>query len=166
MKIKILFFLMVLLLVNPIIAQNTNNSNDGNADVDTSMLFINNLGNKSQATFGDVIDFFMLMKKQNIVSFQDEFKYLNKNKFLKGLKYKKNKPLRLGIVALMAARYLGLKNNLFFMMFNTERYAHRSCVAKKIIPSGTSEWDPVSGEDLIDIISNVIKLKEGDKNEK
>jgi hypothetical protein len=42
-----------------------------------------------------------------------------------------------------------------YSIFGTERYAYTSCVSLKLMGGGKSEWDYLSGSELIEIMSKV-----------
>jgi len=125
-----------------------------------SLGFINDLASKKQATFGDAVIFFAVAADQQSKSFKKNFETLKEMALMKNLDYDSGKPLRRGMVALMAARYMKLRDSLLYNIFDTERYAHRACVAAGIMDAATSEWGPVSGDELIEIMSAVTREKE------
>ena len=67
------------------------------------------------------------------------------------------------MLALMVARHLKLKGSLFFLMFDTERYAHRACVAEKIMDANTSELDTLTGDELLEVMAIVSERMEATK---
>jgi len=64
------------------------------------------------------------------------------------------------MIALMAARQLRLKGSLFYLMFDTQRYAHRACVAEEIMDASTSELDTLTGDELLEVIAAVSERME------
>jgi hypothetical protein len=61
----------------------------------------------------------------------------------------------------MIARYLDLKDLLLYRLFKIERYAYQACVAAEIMEANRSEYDKLSGEELIEIMSTVDEIKRG-----
>ena len=139
---KNIIIIIFLFITIPLLAQNFN-----------SVMAINDLADKKTATFEDAVFMFMLQTKKNPVNFATNMKILDKEGITSGFKYKKDQPLRRGIVSKMIARYLKLKDNLFYLMSGSERYAFRACVAHGIMDENNSEWDKLSGEELIEIMS-------------
>ena len=88
-------------------------------------------------------------------------KTLKEMQLLKADRYDKDKPLSRGMLALMVARHLKLKGSLFYLMFDTERYGHRACVAEKIMDVNTSEWDTMTGDELLEVMAIVSERMEG-----
>lgn len=128
-----------------------------------SLTFIENLGNKKTATFGDAVSFYMLTLDRNTQGFNRDLNTLNAKGIAAGYNYKKGDALRKGVIALMVARHLKLKDSLWYVFFGTERYAYRACIAAGILPPRGSEWDKVSGEELIEIMRRVGERSGGTK---
>jgi hypothetical protein len=66
--------------------------------------------------------------------------------------------MRKGVAARLLARYLGLTDSLLYDIFGSERYAFRACVAAGIMVADGSEWDAVSGEELLEIMRRVAEI--------
>ncbi len=120
-----------------------------------SLTFIENLGNKKTATFGDAVSFYMLTLDKNSQGFTQDLRTLKKKGIAAGYNYNKGDALRKGVIARMVARHLNLKDSLWYFIFKTERYAYRACVAAELLPPRGSEWDSISGEELIELMRRV-----------
>lgn len=120
-----------------------------------SLTFIENLGNKKKATFGDAVTFYMLTLDKKRTGFARDLASLQKEGIAAGYDLKADDVLRRGVIARMVARHLKLKDSLWYVVFGTERYAYRACVATGLMSPRGSEWDKVSGEELIEIMRHV-----------
>jgi hypothetical protein len=125
--------------------------------------FINSLADKKVVSFEDGVKMFIYTLGKAPAGFDADVAYLKSIKLLKAKKYDKNKPLSRGMLALMVARHLKLKGSLFFLIFDTERYAHRACVAENIMPATTSELDRLTGDELLEVMAMVGERMEGKK---
>ncbi|MFH0975302.1 MAG: hypothetical protein V1874_05905 [Spirochaetota bacterium] len=128
-----------------------------------SIEFINNVADKDKALYADGINFFMLVTGKKIQSFEENIRVLNREGITTGITLTKNSPLRRGALALMLARYLRLGDSLFYKIFGTERYAYRACAANKLMSYDGSEWETLSGGELIEIMTNVSELTGGNE---
>jgi hypothetical protein len=118
--------------------------------------FINDLGDKRHAGFGDAVKFMVLEMGRNSTGFAADLALLERRGISGGYEGMKEKdPVRKGVLARMVARRLNLKDSLFYRIFGTERYAFRACAAAGIMISNGSEWDIVSGDELVEIMSQV-----------
>lgn len=125
--------------------------------------FLNDLAGKKEVTFEQGVKFYLYTLGKFPVNFDIDVKALRDLKMLKAPKYDKNRPLRRGMLALMIARHLKIKNSLFFLMFDTRRYAHRACVGAKIMDVDTSEFDLMTGDELIETMAAVSERMEAKK---
>ncbi|HOT45918.1 MAG TPA: hypothetical protein PLM53_15330 [Spirochaetota bacterium] len=125
--------------------------------------FINALAEKKTVSFEDGVKIYMYTLGKFPAGFDADVAYLKSIKLLKASRYDKDKPLRRGMLALMVARHLKLKSSLFFLIFDTERYAHRACVGEKIMAANTSELDTMSGDELLEVIARVSERMEEKK---
>lgn len=114
--------------------------------------YINELGNKPHAVYGDAVKLIVLDMGEKTLGFQNDLAVLNSKNITSGYALDENTALRKGVLARLIARYLDLSDSLFYNIFETERYAFRACVAAGIMVSNGSEWDPVSGEELLEIM--------------
>jgi hypothetical protein len=48
-----------------------------------------------------------------------------------------------------------------YLIFDTERYAYKACIANGIFSPGGSENDKMTGPELIDLLSRISDLKGG-----
>jgi hypothetical protein len=115
--------------------------------------FINNLGEKDAATYGDAVTFFIYMQNRYPEGFEADIKTLNRSNITTGIKAGREDVLTRGTLSLMLARYLNLKDSLLYLISNTGRYAYRACVAADLMDFNGSEWDIISGEELIEIMA-------------
>ena len=125
--------------------------------------FINNTADKDKITVEDGVHFFMLTAGKKIQSFEENIKTLNKEGITSGINFAKNSLLRRGALALMIARYLKLGDSLFYTIFHTERYAYRACAANNIMSYDGSEWDILSGGELVEIMTKVSEMTGGNE---
>jgi hypothetical protein len=119
------------------------------------MNFVNELADKKAVTFGDAVTMYMYTLGKVPAGFNADVKTLKAMNLLKAVHYDKDKTLRRGMLALMVARHLKLKGSLFYLMFDTQRYAHRACVAAKIMDANSSELDKMSGDELLEVMAIV-----------
>jgi hypothetical protein len=143
------FILIMLLLVSFVNAQEIN--------------FINSLAEKKVVTFEDGVKMYMYTLGKAPAGFDADVAVLKGMKLLKASKYDRNKPLHRGMLALMVSRHLKLKGSLFFLIFDTERYAHRACVAENIMSASTSELDRMTGDELLEVMGIVAERMEAKK---
>ncbi len=125
-----------------------------------SVIYINNLADKKTATVEDGV--IMVMTTLNIPSFGFNFDVnnLKKRNLLKDRDFDRNDPLTRGLLSYMIARQLELNDSLFFLIFKSERYAYRACIAHRIMDPDGSEHDRLSGEEVIEIMAEVEKILE------
>jgi hypothetical protein len=122
--------------------------------------FVNELAGKKTVTFGDAVKMYLYTLGKAPAGFDPDVKTLKAMNILKAKEYDRDKPLRRGMLALMVARHLKLKGSLFYLMFDTRRYAHRACVAEKIMDVNTSEFDMISGDELLEVMAIVSERTE------
>ncbi len=123
-----------------------------------SLVFIENLGNREQATIGDAVTFYMLTLNKPSRGFKADLSSLKKMGVLDAgdlVDAGKNDVLRKGVIAGMIARHLKLRDSIWYLATGIDRYAYRACVAAEILPPKGSEWDTVSGEELIEMMRRV-----------
>jgi hypothetical protein len=125
--------------------------------------FINTVADKDKTTFADGVQFFMLTAGKKVQSFEENMKVLNREGIASGINFIKDSPLRRGALALMLARYLKLGDSLLYTIFKSERYAYRACVASNIMSYDGSEWDTLSGGELVEIMTKVSELTGGNE---
>jgi len=128
-----------------------------------SVTFINALGEKETATYGDAVTIFIYVANKTPRGFSQDVGVLRDAGISSGMEYTADRPLRRGIVARMVARHMNLKGSLMYMIFGTERYAYTACVEGGVMDPNGSEWDVLSGEELIEVISRMTNVLGGDQ---
>jgi hypothetical protein len=130
-----------------------------------NITYIQQLAQKPRAQYSDAVRLFVLQSNRQYTSFSQGVGVLKKDGILPDKTYSENDPLRRGFVALLASRYFSTSDSVMYSIFGTERYAYVSCVSLKLMEGGRSEWDYLSGSELIEIMSRVSARME-DRNEK
>jgi hypothetical protein len=151
-KIALIIISIYIVFSSQLLAQNISN-----------IEFINTTADKDRAFYSDGIHFFMLVTGKKVQSFEENIKILDREGITSGITFIKNSPLRRGALALMLARHLKLGDSLFFAIFKTERYAYRACAASNLMSYDGSEWDILSGGELVEIMSKVSELTGGNE---
>ena len=151
-KKAVLFSAALILFASQVFSQNTSN-----------ITFINEIADKDEASFADGVYFFLLIMGKTPESFDQNIDTLNQEGITAGIELEEDSPLKRGALALMMARHLNLKDSLLFMMLKTERYAYRSCIANGIMHYNGSEWDKISGGELIEIMTRVSDVTGGNE---
>jgi len=150
MKRKIILFFLILMPV-AVFSQDMNSLN-----------FINALGDRDRATFGDAVRFFAISRAGRSAGFRADLAVLKKDGIAEGMDYKEDLPLKRGTLAIMISGYMPLEDSLLFTLFGGKRYATRACIAQGVMNYDVSEGDYISGEELIEIMANLTE-KTGDK---
>ncbi len=151
-KLTVIIISFIILLASQLSAQNIPNID-----------FINKVSDKEKTTFEDGIHFFMMTAGKRIQSFDENMKVLNREGITSGINFTKDSPLRRGVLAKIIARYLMLGDSLMYFIFGTERYAYRICAANNIMSYDGSEWDTLSGGELVEIMTKVSELTGGNE---
>ena len=125
--------------------------------------FVIDLGNKKNATFADTVKFFVIVMGKETKNFEQDYRILLTENILPSEKYNPFMKINRGLLALMTAKYLKLNDSLFYLIFGGERYAYVACIADKIMEPNGSEWDKISGEDLIEIMTLISKRNGGEE---
>ncbi len=159
-----LIFIFIIFFCNSVIAQKNvnkeNNKDESNVANNLSALtIINTIGNKKKTTFGDAVQLFAMALDKDKGSFQELLTVLKSAGITRGLGFKKSDVLRKGTLALLTAQYCKLGDHLLYLIFKSERYAVRACIANNFMSTDSSEWDKVSGEELIEMISKIQQKK-------
>ncbi len=128
-----------------------------------SLSYIHELGKKETATFGDAVSMFVLTLNKKAENFNTNISILKSLNVIPETDYSESTPLRRGMLASIIAKYLDLKDSLFYRIFKSERYAFRACIADNIMDANMSEWDKISGDELIEIMSIVAEKKGEEK---
>jgi hypothetical protein len=130
-----------------------------------SIEYIQNLARKEKATNADAVRLFVLQTGKTFTSHNDGVSQLVANKLLDDGQYDENEPLRKGLLSLITARYLGLDDSLWFNMTGAGRYAYRMCVSEKLFRTGGSEYEYVSGSELLELMGKIsARLEESNVN--
>lgn len=132
----------------------------------TQIGFLSDLDNKKTATYGDAVNMFKIqagsalaktapgVKKKGAAATAKEAYTLEG--------YSESASLTKGMAALMTAKYLDLGGSFMYLIFSSERYAYRACIANGIMSSDGSENDPMSGPELIELFSKISEKKGGE----
>lgn len=121
--------------------------------------FIHSLDSKTAATYGDAVKLFTASAGGRAGNFAAESAFLNEKDI--ALNYTEDAPLTRGMAALMTARYLNLKGSFMYLLFKSERYAYRACIADSLMPGDASELDNLTGPELLELMS-LISDKKGE----
>lgn len=119
--------------------------------------FIHSLDSKASAAYGDAVKIFSASAGGRGGDFTSESAFLNEQGL--ALKYNEDAPLTRGMAALMTARYLNLKGSFMYLIFKSERYAYRACIASSLMPGDASEFDKLSGPELLELMSLISDRK-------
>lgn len=122
--------------------------------------WLSDLDGKSIATYGDAVKIFALQTSGKSSLFRADSTLLERNGIaLDG--YMESEELSKGMLAKMAAGYLDLGGSLMYIIFGTERYAYRACIAYGIMRADGSENDLISGPELVEVLGKVSEMKGG-----
>ncbi len=127
-----------------------------------SLNFIHGLDVKEKTTYEDAAAFFVLNLDKTPGKFEENIDTLAKLSKVGSMGYGKEKMLTRGMLSKMIARYLGLKDSLLYLILRNERYAFKACAAEGIMENDQSEWDTLSGRELIEIMT-IVQEKKGEK---
>ncbi len=123
--------------------------------------FLRTVVEKQFSIFSDCVSAFCYLYKINV---QDKFdtnvKNLKENIKHFPKKYSQDEKLTFGDFSLFAMQYLKLKSGMFYMAGKSPRYAIRELILLDLIPYNTSEWEKMSGLDLISYIQKVVDYEE------
>jgi len=118
----------------------------------TQVTFLSELDNKPVATYGDALILFKLefggaaASKKNTVSLDG---YIESDLLTKGMASK------------MTAESLKLGGSFMYLIFGSERYSYRACIANGLFSEGGSENDKMTGPELIELLSRISDMKGG-----
>lgn len=115
-----------------------------------SVVLVEKISAKESATNADAVALFTYQIGKQYTGYDQGIAALKEAGLITRGEYAENDPLRRGFLSLLAARYLKLSDSLWFVIFRSERYAYRACVSAGVMRSEMSEWDPVSGPELIE----------------
>ena len=123
--------------------------------------FIDELSRKSEATLGDAVQFFVMIKGERSRGFGPDLQILQTADLLDDREYTADETLKRGEVAFIAARLLELDDSLLYNIFENRRYAVTACRAAGIMHGFSGENATVSGGELIDVMTLVSEKMEG-----
>jgi len=151
MKPKILFYITFILILS---FSKVSFSQDV-----TQVTFLSELDAKIIATYGDALILFKLQSggsrhSSKISNIKIESYSLTD--------YDESTILTKGMASLMTAKYLNLGGSFMYLIFGTERYAYKSCIANGIFSEGGSENDKLTGPELIELLSRISDIKGGE----
>lgn len=149
---KVLVFLAALVLAAPLLSQDI-----------SEITTINSIADKPAASFSDAVKLFVLIGGGRSAGHDDSMRLAGVQKVVRGMNYKAEDALRRGALALMIARHMDLGGTLFYSIFHSERYAYKVCAENDIMDSNGSEWDRISGGELVEIMRKVSAHRGGDK---
>jgi hypothetical protein len=107
--------------------------------------FLDTLSKKTTATVSDAIALFSLVLEKKQPAKADAAN---------------NVPVKKGFIALKVAQNLNLTDSVIYTLFQKERYAFRVCAAHNLLNADGSEYDNMSGEDLIEFLRLASEYKE------
>ena len=151
----------IILLTVIVVFLNMNLYSQGNESFN-EVNFVNKLGDKKVATVGDAYTFFVLLSENSQKTFLKNQKKLIDLKLI-GSSTKEDKVLSKGFLSSIIVRYLKLNDSLMYKITGADRYAFRLCASKGLMKHNGSEYDKISGSELIEIISSMSDNKDGGK---
>ena len=125
--------------------------------------YLQNLSKSEHATVGDAVRLFSLQSGKGYKNFDAGLSSIKQEGILPEKQYDEQDNLSRGLLAFMVARYLKLSDSLWFNLFGAERYAYNACASAKIMPEGKSEWDRMSGPDLIEMLGKISERTEAEE---
>ncbi len=154
---KILAVIAILAVALPLYSQKKGRraKKEKPPEIVADVAYINTVADKPVATVGDGMKLYVLSLGIDGGDFKANMNLLLKAGILKHTDYIETAPLRRGTLARMIARHLKLNDSFFFNLFGTERYAFRACIAEEIMDYDGSEWDKLSGGELLEILRRV-----------
>jgi hypothetical protein len=159
MKFKLIVIFLMLLTI-PLLAQRARRGDQTIKNV----TFIHEISEKDAVSFGDAVRFLILIigiEPTNTLA--SDLDILKGAGITRGLNYTENEPMKKGMLAIIIADYLKLGDSLLYMIFPTQRYAFTACIANGIMDYDASEYDSISGGELIEIMSKVSERASGGK---
>jgi len=152
MRRKTAVFLIAMFFALPAFSQDMGNIN-----------YYAELGDRPTATVGDAVKLFALTMGQKPKDFNAGRQYLVKEGVFPDKSYAETDPLRRRTLAYMAARYLKLGDSLMYAIFPNQRYAVVACGANGIMPADKSEWDVLSGAELMEAVARIAERAGAEK---
>ncbi len=153
-KIMIVFIAFFSL---PLIAQ------DGGFQSVADIEFVNEVADLPIARVKDAVGLFSMFYGVRRPDFQNNVALLRSKGIPLPDGINENDSLRRGMLALMAARYLNLGDSFMYRLFHSRRHAVTACVASGIMEYSGSEWDMLSGGELVETVRKVAERAGGNK---
>ena len=125
------------------------------AEGTSTIEYIQNLAKKQNAAVSDAVILFAAQSGSGLRSFDAAEKFLVSKGILQRREYSPNSALKRGLLAGMTARALGLRGSFMFNLTGADRYACTACAAEGIMREDISEFDPISGPELVEILGAV-----------
>ncbi len=149
--------LLVAFLSLPLIAQESGFQSV--ADIE----FVNQVADAPLARVSDAVGLFAMFYGARRPDFQNNIALLRSKGISIPETLQENDVLRRGTLALLAARYLDLGDSFMYRLFHTTRHAVTACVANGIMEASGSEWDILSGGELVEVVRKVAEKAGGNK---
>ncbi len=155
--IKKTTFVLIALISLPLIAQ------EGGFQSVADIEFVNQVADAPMARVKDAVGLFAMFYGNRKSDFQNNVALLRSKGISLPEGMQENDPLRRGMLALLAAQYLHLGDSFMYRIFHTKRHAVTACVASGIMEVSGSEWDMLSGGELVEVIRKVAEKAGGDR---
>lgn len=155
--IKKTALLLILFLSLPLIAQ------EGGFQSVADIEFVNQVADLPLARVKDAVGLFAMFYGVRRPDFQNNIALLRSKGIPVPDGLQENDALRRGTLALLAAQYLRLGDSFMYRIFHTKRHAVTACVAGGIMEASGSEWDILSGGELVEVVRKVAEKAGGDK---
>ncbi len=128
-----------------------------------SMEIVDNLLASGEAGFGESV--YMIAVGSGIAdenaTINDAVNIITENKWNKSHK-EASDPVTLGEMSYIIMQAFGMKGGIMYTLFPSPRYAVRELVFLEVLDSGAHPNKTVTGEDVINILSKAIELKEAE----
>jgi len=120
--------------------------------------WLSQLDKKTVVSYNDAVSLFIFQLGKKSSTFeQDSALLISQGIGLDG--YTKDSLLTKGMLSKMTAKYLNLSGSLMYLIFNSERYAFKACIAKGIFTEDGSDYDKLSGSAMIETFSRISEIK-------
>ncbi|MCX7679632.1 MAG: hypothetical protein N2316_10495 [Spirochaetes bacterium] len=125
--------------------------------------FINHVADLPTARVNDAVTLFTMFYGTHKRDFHTNVAFLRTKGIILPKTVKSDDPLRRGTLALMAAQYLKLSDSFMYRIFSTKRHAVVACIADGIMVLSGSEWDILSGGELVEVMRKIAEKSGGTK---
>jgi len=120
--------------------------------------WLSGIDKKAAVTYGDAAAFFVMQIGKSSSGFDNNQSALAAEGIaLQG--YSEESILTKGMLSKMTAKYLKLGGSFMYLIFKTERYAYKVCVANGIFTEDGSSNDVMSGPGMIEAFSKISDIK-------